>query len=333
MHLEEVIAFITLAALTLYALMGGADFGGGVWDLLAHGPRAKRQREAIANAIGPVWEANHVWLILVIVLLFTAWPKAFAAIMTALHIPITAMLLGIVLRGTAFIFRKYDLKKDDVQRRWSRVFGISSAFTPIVQGMILGSLTTGAIRVENGIIVTGFFAGWLTPFAFACGGFALVLFAFIAAAYLTVDTAHDPEVQNDFRIRAMVSGLALAPISAIVFFTSKTNAPYMNDGLTNWWAPLLLLATTLCAVAALIALWCGRFSLARVAALCQVITILFGWALAQYPHLIYPDLNIRNTAAPEITLRLLLIVLSVGAVVLLPSLYYLFHLFKGHRAE
>lgn len=333
MPLEVLVAGVTLVSLILYALMGGADFGGGVWDLLARGPRTRRQRDAIADAIAPIWEANHVWLILVIVLLFTAWPKSFAAMMTALHIPLTAMLLGIVLRGTAFVFRKYDSKKDEVQRRWSRIFGISSAFTPFVQGLVLGALTTGTIRIENGIVRTGFFAGWLTPFAISCGVFALVLFAFLAAAYLTVDTAKDVEVQNDFRIRAIGSQIALVPIGALVFFTSKEGAPEMYRGLTNWWAPLLLVWTTVCAATALVALWRKKFSLARIAAIGQVTTILLGWSFAQYPHLIYPDLTVSNTAAPEVTLRLLLIALGIGAVVLLPSVYYLFRVFKSTTAR
>src|ERR1044071_5538215 len=183
MRLEDIIAIITLVSLILYALMGGADFGGGLWDLAATGPRRREQREAISNALAPVWEANHVWLILVIVLLFTAWPPAFAAMMTALHIPITAMLIGIVLRGATFVFRKYDSKRDEVQRRWSRIFGISSVFTPFAQGLVLGALATGEVRVDHGVISTGFFAGWLSPFAIACGAFALVLFAFLAATY------------------------------------------------------------------------------------------------------------------------------------------------------
>jgi len=331
MTLEDVIAIVSLASLILYALMGGADFGGGVWDLLARGPRRQRQREAIADAIGPIWEANHVWLILVIVLLFTAWPKAFAAMMTALHIPLTAMLLGIVLRGTAFVFRKYDSKRD--QPRWSRVFGISSAFTPFVQGATLGALTTGTIRVENGSVQTGFFAGWLTPFAIACGVFALILFAFLAAVYLTLDTEADTEVQEDFRRRAMISGLLLIPVAVVVFFTSLRGAPEMYHGLTNWWAPPLLIWTTICGVAAFAGLRYRRFALARIAAIGQVTTILLGWCFAQYPHLIYPDLTIRNTSAPELTLRLLAIALAFGAIVLLPSLYYLFHVFKGQRVR
>lgn len=328
MELEFLVALVTLVSLILYALLGGADFGGGVWDLLATGPRAGRQREKISDAIAPIWEANHVWLILVIVLLFTAWPKAFAVMMTALHIPLTIMLVGIVLRGTAFVFRKYDSKRDKVQRRWSQLFGISSVFTPVIQGMTLGALTTGKIRLENGVITTGFFAGWLTPFAVGCGLFALGLFAFLAATYLTLDAADDPELQRDFRKRALISWGALLPLALAVFLTSREGAHEMYAGLTNWWAAPLLAWTSISAMAALVALWLGYFKLARVAAIAQVTSILTGWCVAQYPHLVYPDMTITNAAAPEITLRLLLIALGLGAVVLLPSLYYLFYVFK-----
>jgi cytochrome d ubiquinol oxidase subunit II len=328
MELEFVLALVTLASLILYALLGGADFGGGVWDLLASGPRASRQREKISDAIAPIWEANHVWLILVIVLLFTAWPKAFAVMMTALHIPLTVMLLGVVSRGTAFVFRKYDSKRDEIQHRWSQIFGISSLFTPVVQGMTLGALTTGRIRLENGEIVSGFFAGWLTPFAIGCGIFALGLFAFLAATYLTVDTEGDPALQNDFRRRALFSGASLLPLAIVVFMTSREGAPEMYAGLTNWWAPLLLIWTSVSAVGAFAGLWLRRFRLARAAAISQVTSILTGWCVAQYPHLVYPDLTVRNTAAPEMTLKLLLIALGLGAVILFPSLYYLFYVFK-----
>ena len=329
----DLLAAITLASLVLYALMGGADFGGGVWDLLARGSRAARQREAIARAIGPIWEANHVWLILVIVLLFTAWPPAFAAMMTALHIPLTAMLVGIVLRGTAFVFRSYDSRRDEVQRRWSRIFGISSAFTPVVQGIVLAALTTGKIRVENGIVQTGFLAGWMTPFAVACGIMALVLFSFLAATYLTVDTENDPELREDFRRRALYSGIALGPVAWVVFVASRTGAPEMFRALTSWWAPLLLGITSLAALGAIAALVMRAHRAARVLAIVQVTSILTGWCLAQYPHLIFPDLTLRNTAAPPETTRLLIIALGAGAVLLLPSLYYLFRVFKGRPAS
>src|ERR1017187_5796953 len=268
--LELIVAICILLSLILYALMGGADFGGGTWDLLAVGPRAERQRKAIAEAIGPIWEANHVWLILVVVLLFTGFPIGFAGMMTALNIPLTVMLIGIVLRGSAFIFRKYDSKSASVQRHWNTVFGIASIITPFSQGVILGALSTGQIRIVNGRIVSGFFAGWLTLFAFACGVFALVLFAFLAATYLTLDTKDQPDLQNDFRLRSLWSGLGLAPIAFVVFLLSRHGAPDMFHGLTRWWAPWLLAGTGLLALAAMVALWGRRFVLARMAAIGQV---------------------------------------------------------------
>src|SRR5246127_2361158 len=329
--LETLIAAIMVAALIVYALMGGADYGGGMWDLLASGSRAKRQRQAIVEAIAPIWEANHVWLILVVVLLFSGFPRAFSAIMIALHIPITAMLIGIVLRGSAFVFRKYDSTADAVQRRWSTIFGIASFFTPFFQGLTLGALTTGDIHVVEDHVTTGFFAGWLTPFALACGLFALALFAFLAATYMTVDTQGQPDLQNDFRLRAIWAETALIPLAIIVFVTSKSGAPLMYQGLTNWWAPLLLGWTALSAITAALALWSRRFYLARIAAVAQVTFILLGWGLAQFPHLVTPDVTIQNAAAPESTLKLLLLALGAGTVVLLPSLFYLFQIFKGQE--
>src|SRR5687767_8800816 len=152
---------LLFAALVLYAVLGGADYGGGVWDLLASGPRAREQRRLIATAIGPVWEANHVWLVFLIVLLFTAFPPAFAVLATALHIPLTLMLLGIVLRGTSFTFRHYDRQDDTVQQRWGRLFATSSVFTPVMLGICVGAIATGEIRVQNGVVTSGFLWPWL----------------------------------------------------------------------------------------------------------------------------------------------------------------------------
>jgi cytochrome d ubiquinol oxidase subunit II len=329
--LETLIAAIMLASLILYALMGGADYGGGMWDLLACGSRAQRQRHAIVEAIAPIWEANHVWLILVIVLLFTAFPRAFSTMMVALHIPITAMLIGIVLRGSAFVFRKYDSTEDAVQRRWSTVFGVASFFTPFFQGLTLGALTTGDIHLAGDRVTTGFFAGWLTPFALTCGLFALALFAFLAATYMTVDARSEPDLQDDFRLRGIWAQIALILLAIIVFITSKNGAPLMYHGLTTWWAPIVLGWTILSAIIAFLALWFRAFYLARTAAVVQVIFILVGWALAQFPHLVTPDITIYNAAAPESTLKLLLLALGAGAVALLPSLLYLFQIFKGQE--
>lgn len=330
--LEVLIAGAMLLALTAYALFGGADFGGGVWDLLAAGPRAARQRALIADAIGPIWEANHVWLILVVVLLFTGFPAAFAAVTTALHIPLTVMLIGIVLRGTAFTFRAYDSQSDSVQRRWGGVFAIASAVTPLTLGVCVGAMASGDIRARDGIVTSGFLAGWLTPFAWSVGALALALFAFLAAVYLTLETA-DAELREDFRRRALLAGAAVGLCALAVFLLSSSGAPRIRAGLSaSPWALPLQAGTGAVALGALAALWLRRFGLARVLAAAQTALILWGWGIAQLPYLVEPDITIRGAAAPPATLRLLLTALSLGALVLFPSLYALLRVFKSHPA-
>ena len=329
MPLETIIAGVMVGSLILYALLGGADYGGGVWDLFAVGPRAPAQRGLIAKAISPVWEANHVWLILVLVILFTAFPPAFAAIATALHIPITLLLIGIVLRGTAFTFRTYDVQRDDVQRRWSLVFSIASIITPILLGTTLGAIASGTIRVENGIVTTGFVSTWLAPFPLAVGFFALALFAFIAAVYLTVE-AEDRALQEDFRLRALLAGVVVGLLALTVFILAGTGAPTVRAGISRtWWALGLHVSTAIFATGAFYTLWTRRYKAARLCAAAQVTLILLGWALAQFPHLVEPDLTITSAAAPQITLQLLLGALAAGAVLLFPSYYYLIRVFKA----
>ncbi len=328
MPLETIIAGVMVASLVLYALLGGADYGGGVWDLFAFGRRAREQRELIAHAIGPVWEANHVWLILVLVILFTAFPPAFAVIATALHIPITLLLIGIVLRGTAFTFRTYDVQRDEVQRRWSLIFSIASIITPILLGIILGAIASGNIRVENGVVTSGFVRPWLAPFPLAVGFFALALFAFIAAAYLTVE-AEQGKLQEDFRLRALLSGVAVGLLALIVFVLAGTGAPTVRAGISRTsWALALHILTAIFAIGAFYTLWTRRYRAARVFAAGQATLILLGWAFAQFPYLVEPDISITSTAAPQITLRLLFGALIAGAVLLFPSYYYLFRIFK-----
>lgn len=329
MPLETIVAGVMVGSLVLYALLGGADYGGGVWDLFAFGPRAREQRKLIAEAISPVWEANHVWLILVVVILFTAFPPAFAAIATALHIPITLLLIGIVLRGTAFTFRTYDLQRDDVQRRWSLVFSIASIITPILLGTTLGAIASGTIRVDNGAVASGFFRSWLAPFPLAVGFFALALFAFLAAVYLTVE-ARERKLQEDFRMRAIISGVAVGLLALTVFILAKTGAPTVRAGISrSWWALGLHMLTAIFAIGAFVTLWTRRYSVARVCAAAQVTLILLGWAFAQFPHLVEPDLTISSAAAPQVTLELLLGALAAGAILLFPSYYYLFRIFKA----
>jgi cytochrome d ubiquinol oxidase subunit II len=320
---------VMVGSLILYALLGGADYGGGVWDLFAVGPRAEEQRKLIAKAISPVWEANHVWLILVVVILFTAFPPAFAAIATALHIPITLMLIGIVLRGTAFTFRTYDVQRDDVQRRWSLVFSIASIITPVLLGTTLGAIASGTIRVENGFVTSGFWHSWLAPFPLAVGFFALALFAFLAAVYLTLE-ADERALQEDFRRRALLSGVVVGALALTVFILAGTGAPTVRAGISRtWWALGLHVFTAIFASGAFFALWTRRYKAARLCAAAQVTLILFGWALAQFPHLLEPDLTITSAAAPRITLQLLLGALAAGAVLLFPSYYYLIRVFKA----
>jgi len=327
MTLPDLLAGVIFVALNAYAVLGGADFGGGVWDLLALGPRRERQRELVAEAIGPVWEANHVWLILAIVLLFTCFPPAFARVGTLLHIPLSLVLIGIVLRGSAFTFWRYG--PDEQQRQWGGVFAIASLMTPVLLGTAAGAI--GAGGRESGDFYDMYVAPWLNPFALSVGLFALIAFAFLAAVYLTLE-ARERELQDDFRRRALASGAGLFLAAVLALLLSLDGAPRVRDGLifAAWAVPLHLL-TAVAAVSALVALWVRRWGVARVAAAAQVSLILWGWALSQYPYIVPPDLSIAGAAAPAATLRLLLGVLAVGAVVLLPSLYYLFRVFKGSR--
>jgi cytochrome d ubiquinol oxidase subunit II len=322
-----------LMSLIFYAVTGGADFGGGVWDFLAIGPRANEQRKALARAIGPIWEADHVWLVLAVVILFTGFPPAFAVMMTALNIPITLMLIGIVLRGSAFIFRKYDSQSDEVEQRWSKLFGAASFFTPFAEGVILGALSAEQIRVVNGEVTTGFFAGWTTLFAFACGLFALGLCAFLAATYMTIETKEQRDLQNDFRRRALWSGLALVPMAALILVASRKGSLEIFRGPAETWAGLAAGLAALFAIAALVSLWRWKFALARILAIGQATLILVAWGLAQYPNLITPDVTIFNSSAPAATLRLLIIALGAGTVLLLPALAFLFYIFKGKESS
>ncbi len=329
--LELLLAGVLMVSLNLYALGAGADFGGGVWDMLASGPRERAQRDAVAHAIGPIWEANHVWLILVIVVLFVAFPVAFAALATALHIPLTLMLVGIVLRGSAFAFRSYGGDDDATQRRWGRTFAMASVVTPVMLGVCAGALASGAIRVRDGRVTTGFIAAWLAPFPFAIGFFTLALFAFLAAVYLTLE-ADDRELRADFRRRALAAAVAVGAMALVSFIFSGTGAPSIRRGLAReWWSIPFQAVTGLAALGAIGALWTRRFGLARILAMAQVTLILWGWGLAQFPYLVEPDLTFASAAAPDSVLRPMVVALAAGVVLLGPSLAYLYHVFKAPR--
>jgi cytochrome d ubiquinol oxidase subunit II len=331
MRPDVLLAGAVLIALCLYVLLGGADFGGGVWDLLASGPRAREQRRAVEAAIGPIWEANHVWLILVVVVLFTGFPPAFAAVSVALHVPLTLFLVGVVLRGSAFAFRALDASGDARQRRWGLLFSMASTIAPLLLGTIVGALVSGGIRVRDGIVVSGFFAAWLAPFPLAIGLFALALCAFLAATYLTVEVQEGP-LREDFRRRALAAGIAVGAAALLAFALSAGGAPRVREALAaRRWSWPFHLSTAAAAVLALACLGARRFRLARAAAAAQTVLILVGWALAQYPYLVVPDLTLANAAAGPRTQRLLLLVLLAGLPVLVPSLVVLYRVFKRTR--
>ena len=327
MSYELATACVMLAALTLYVLFGGADYGAGVWDLLARGPRASAQRDLIAHAIGPVWEANHVWLILVIVLFFTGFPLAFGAVMTSLHAPLSLMLVGIVLRGSAFTFRAYD-PSERARRRWNRVFSIPSVVTPVLLGSIIGAIATGQVglapdRQARAVV-------WLGPFPIVVGLFALAIFAYLAAVYLTLETT-DPQLRDDFRLRALISAVIVGVLAFAVYQIASTDAPDLIRGLgSSAWGLPVRAATGAFAIAAIAALWTRRYRIARIAAMAQVTLILFGCALAQYPLLVPPDLTIESSSAPPLVHKFLLAALAAGSLILIPSIVYLFRVFKVH---
>lgn len=336
--LPEIVAGILVLALNAYVLMGGADYGGGLWDLLASGQRREEQRELIANSIAPVWEANHVWLIVAVVLLFTAFPIAFGLVSIVLHIPLTIMLVGIVLRGSSFVFRSYGGHSQRGRKRWGVAFASASIATPILLGVVLGTIASGAAadaaaRVPTGSFVDVYVTPWLAPFPIAVGGFALSLFSFLAAVYLTVE-ARSEGLREDFRVRGLIAAGMVLVFAALALLLSRVWAPRVAAGvMASPWSILLHTCTGVAAITAIFALATRRWLLARFAAAAQVTLIIWGWALSQYPYILPTSLTIRQSAAPPITLRLLLIGLAGGGLILIPSLRYLFRTFAGRAGE
>jgi cytochrome d ubiquinol oxidase subunit II len=215
-----------------------------------------------------------------------------------------------------------------VQQRWGRVFAISSVLSPVLLGVVAGALSTGGIRVEDGVVTSGFVSPWLGAFPFAVGLFALAQFAFLAAVFLTLETT-DADLREDFRTRALATALALGVVAAAVLLLSRSRAPLVWDDLTAGPAAIALhLATAAAALGAIGALLRRRWRLAAVLAVVQVTLILAGWGLALRPWLVPNELTIRDAAAPATTLRLLLLVLGGGSLVLLPAFAYLYLTFK-----
>jgi len=312
----HLLALVMFAALVAYAVLAGADFGAGIWDLVSRGERAAAHRAALAKAIGPVWEANHVWLIFLVVLLFTCFPDVYAHASVALFWPLHLVLIGIVLRGAAYVFRAYASADDAARATWGHVFGASSALTPMLLGMCLGAVSTGNVD------------GWARPFPVANGVLALLICAYLAAVYLAWES-HDAQVQDDFRRRAIVTWWIAGAASLVTLFLARSEATRLWAGLTSWPAIGLVAAGSLLAPLSFLALRARRFDAARLLGAAQVVALLAGWAAAQWPFLVYPDFTVANAAAPASTLALTAWTLPFGLAAILPALWFLFKVFKS----
>lgn len=331
MELTTYIAWVGLAALIAYAVLGGADFGAGVWDLLARGPRAREQREAIAHAMGPVWEANHVWLIFLIVLLFSCFPPAFSALSVALYVPFHLALVGIILRGAAFVFRSYGAGSGRAGQIWSRVFGAASSLTPALLGMCLGAITSGRIVLREGQVLSDPWTPWLGPLSWCLGAFSLAICAALTAVYLTLETAG--EVREDFRRKALQSGAVLTALAVLTLLAARQEAPVFFSQLTGPSSAPIFAAAALAEFGSWYTLKQKQFAAARALMVVLVSLLVLGWARAQQPYLIYPGLTLAGAASPEPTLRFVLLSLIPGGALLIPSLALLFIVFKGNPAH
>jgi cytochrome d ubiquinol oxidase subunit II len=328
----EAVLAIMWVGLTAYALFGGADFGAGFWDLLAGGTeRGRLPRRLIENSIGPVWEANHVWLIFVLVVLWTSFPPAFAAIASTLYIPLTLAALGMIARGAAFAFR-HSVDQLALQRFFGASFAFSSMTTPLFLGAIAGGVASG--RVPPGIATGDVITSWLNPTSILGGVIAVGVCAYLAAVYLCADAQqhHDLPLVEYFRIRAIATAVLLGAIALAGIAVLRADAPHLVNGLTSR-GLVLIVASVVAGIGSIVLLVRRRPGLARVAAALAVITVIWGWAVAQYPYLLQPGLTVQAAAAPDTTLRAMLISLLVGAALLMPSLFFLFALFRRSQPE
>lgn len=334
MILTYMIVTILWLSLIAYAVLGGADFGGGIWDLFAFGPQAQRQRRFIGQTLGPVWEANHVWLIFLIVGLFTAFPSAFSTLSTALFVPFTLALIGIVLRGAAFIFQAHIAPTVPIQKVWERIFSVSSTITPFLFGTAAAAVASGQVRVQEGHAQIDLLRGWTTPFALTIGALALSLCAVLAALNLIVEAqnSHDLELVAVFRRRAMIAGAITLVLDAIAFTLSPSEAPLLWNGMLAHALPLVIV-TGLIGLLAAVNLFLGQYRLARILSIIVTALIFASWGVSQFPYLIPVNVTIDNAASPPSTLLALLIGTSVGMALLLPSLWFLFHVFRGKHSE
>jgi len=313
--------------LVMYALFGGADFGGGIWTAFASGPRARQQRDSLFHAIGPVWETNHVWLIFVVVTLFTAFPKGFSALFTALLVPFVLALIGINFRGAAFAFRHFaDQTGNDVPF-WGRTFEIASILTPMALGMAVTATAAGRIIVVDEQVQLEPWH-WVSPFTLVGGVAGMAVCSYLAPVYMAMRT--DGELQLDFRKRAIIAGLALGVVTTVEIPVAMNDAPLFAARLLSSW-PLFFVALAVTAgMSTQLLLWKCRYLAAQIMAAGTVAMTITGFSAALYPDLLIGQLSIAAAAAPQGTLVAYLTVLPIGSLILIPSLIFLYWTFRGH---
>jgi len=330
--LVESIAFFLAVSILFYCLFAGADFGAGILEAFLGSRRREEQRTVITHAMGPVWEANHVWLILAVVIVFTGFPKAYSAVSITFHIPLTLMLLGIILRGCAFTFRHYDAVRDRSQSYYSAIFVASSFLTPLMLGVVAGGMLLGALSpIEEGFYAA-FVRPWANLFCFSVGVFTCVLFGFLAAVYLIGET-NDREVKSMFVRRALILNAVALAVGVAVFIAAQIDDLQLARLFVG---KSLSLACMIGATLLLIPLWLAirkdAVQGARAFVAAQVALVLIGWLRLQFPMIInskIDPLTIYTAAAPAFTLRYLLYELIGGSVIIFPALGYLLMVFKS----
>lgn len=322
MSVEVAVAAAMFAGVLAYALFGGADFGSGWYDLTAGGSkRGAELRTLIDHSIGPVWEANHVWLIYVLVTWWTAFPQAFASAMATLIWPMLIALLGIVLRGASFAFRKYAATMAQA-RIFGAVFAASSVITPFFLGTVAGGIASGRVPATGRGDV---WSSWLNPTSLFTGAIAVGTCAFLAGVFLCADarrSGHD-RLAESLRRRTLVVGLVTGVVVLAALVPLRYDAPTLAEGLTTRAAPAILLSV-LAGTATLVLLAIRRFGLARFTAVAAVAAVVSGWGIGQYPWLLVDQATIAEAAGAPATLAGLLIAAGLAAVLVLPALGYLY---------
>jgi cytochrome d ubiquinol oxidase subunit II len=322
MSTADVCAAILWIGVTLYAIFGGADFGAGIWDLLAGGgERADRVRNQIDRSIGPVWEANHVWLIFVLVVLWTAFPTLFSAIMTTLYIPLALAALGIVLRGAGFAFRH--ALPGPAQRPASRVFGVASLLTPFFMGTVVGAIASGEVPAGGDGDPTSSWTGFLP---LVTGALFVAVAAYTAAVFLVRDSGAggDEELRDYFAGRALVVAVIAGAGAAVGVIALHRDARFVYDGLTSWPGIGLVILSGVCGLAALGLLVSGRNRGLRVAAVGAGVAMIWGYFAAAFPYVLPTSLKISDAAGASASLTSVIVVFGFAGVLVIPSLALLY---------